>query len=84
MLFNTIIYQEELDGFQGSGMIGLSPNDQGSDAQLLTTRLGVDYFSVNLADKRVMFGEKDPIQPPFGVAYHNINKGDNYWMVPLT
>lgn len=64
-------------------MIGLSPNSQDGDAELFTTGLGVDKFTVNLADHRVMFGENDPSIPRFGTVWHNLEENSQYWRVPL-
>ena len=47
MKFNTIIFEEDLKGFQGTGMIGLSPKT--GDGELFTDKMGVKSFSINLS-----------------------------------
>ena len=38
-LFKAVVYQEQLGGLAGSGLIGLAPNSQGTQAQLFVPSL---------------------------------------------
>ena len=88
--FINTIYTQDLEGFQGTGMIGLSPTVQNSDAQLFVDAHGHKEFSINLGENKAFFGDtnRDPEIPAFGMHFHECEldaKKDfsPYWIVPL-